>query len=416
MAEGGLLQLDVCGEGPDAATVHNWKPRHKPNPQRTVNKDDQRHSYDGPFSDPVYKQISLTNGEVNRMTKLELREQLAKYHMDTRGVKEVLKKRLKNLYKKQKLVKARIANVTKRETPYDYLVIIDFEATCEESNGTNFPHEIIEFPAILLNTNTLKVESEFHEYCRPQKNSKLSPFCTELTGITQEVIDSADAFPDVLQRMESWLSLCSNDGASTYAIVTDGPWDMSRFMQKQCQISEIKFPRWARKWVNVRKTYRNFYGFAKANLRAMLENLGMAFIGKPHSGIDDARNIARVVGHIMADGCSVHVNEKLLAYRLQENAEILYDVVPVLREDEKNDVDDCEIGESGDVPILQRGHTRQQSSSSSHHQQRKQHQQHQVPVKQKSVREKQREEVENILKQDDNNIEDLLFYLNLQNS
>lgn len=43
---------------------------------------------------------------------------------------------------------------------YDYICIIDFEATCEEGNPAEFIHEIIEFPVVLLNTHTLEIVSE----------------------------------------------------------------------------------------------------------------------------------------------------------------------------------------------------------------------------------------------------------------
>ncbi len=33
---------------------------------------------------------------------------------------------------------------------FDYLVVVDFEATCEEKNVQDYPHEIIEFPAVLI--------------------------------------------------------------------------------------------------------------------------------------------------------------------------------------------------------------------------------------------------------------------------
>ena len=41
----------------------------------------------------------------------------------------------------------------------DYLIIIDFEATCREDCPDDWLYEIIEFPAILLNVHTLKVVS-----------------------------------------------------------------------------------------------------------------------------------------------------------------------------------------------------------------------------------------------------------------
>ena len=45
-----------------------------------------------------------------------------------------------------------------------YFVSIDFEATCVEENGPNYPHEIIEFPAVLVDVQTGKTISKFHRY------------------------------------------------------------------------------------------------------------------------------------------------------------------------------------------------------------------------------------------------------------
>lgn len=74
-----------------------------------------------------------------------------------RGVKDVLKKRLKNYYKKQKLMQKEPVN---GDSYYDYICVVDFEATCEEGNPPEFIHEIIEFPVVLLNTHTLEIVSD----------------------------------------------------------------------------------------------------------------------------------------------------------------------------------------------------------------------------------------------------------------
>lgn len=73
-------------------------------------------------------------------------------------MKDVLKKRLKNYYKKEKLTQQREDGGA--NSYYDYICIIDFEATCEEGNPPDFTHEIIEFPIVLLNTHTLEIVSE----------------------------------------------------------------------------------------------------------------------------------------------------------------------------------------------------------------------------------------------------------------
>ena len=40
----------------------------------------------------------------------------------------------------------------------DYFVVIDFEATCEERNPPGYPHEIIEFPAVLVKLQFIPYE------------------------------------------------------------------------------------------------------------------------------------------------------------------------------------------------------------------------------------------------------------------
>lgn len=67
------------------------------------------------------------------------------------GKKEVLIRRLKNHHKQECLNK-------KVESDYDYVCVIDYEATCTESAANfNYPHEIIEFPIVLCNLKTLTI-------------------------------------------------------------------------------------------------------------------------------------------------------------------------------------------------------------------------------------------------------------------
>ena len=82
----------------------------------------------------------------------------------------------------------------------DMFVVIDFEATCEEKNPADYPHEIIEFPAVLVSTTDRKVVDVFHSFVRPVINPKLSEFCHILTSIEQDTVDAADPFPVVHQR------------------------------------------------------------------------------------------------------------------------------------------------------------------------------------------------------------------------
>ena len=67
-----------------------------------------------------------------------------------RGQKDVLKKRLKSYFKRKYITRPGVAG--RRQPQYSYYVVIDFEATCDE-NSHNYPHEIIEFPAVLVNAS-----------------------------------------------------------------------------------------------------------------------------------------------------------------------------------------------------------------------------------------------------------------------
>ncbi|XP_072517818.1 3'-5' exoribonuclease 1 [Salminus brasiliensis] len=266
----------------------------------------------GDFSDPVYKEIALTNGTINRMNKDELRAKCAELKLDTRGVKDVLNKRLKNYYKKQKL-KQSSAAVGPGDAYYDYICVVDFEATCEEDNPSDFVHEIIEFPIVLIDTHTLEIVDSFQEYVKPELNPQLSDFCVGLTGITQKMVDEADTFPPVFRRVVAWLQKKELGTKYKYALLTDGSWDMSKFLYTQCRLSRLRYPQFARKWINIRKSYGNYYKVARnqTKLNCMLENLGMQYEGRPHCGLDDSRNIARIAIRMLKDGCQLRVNEHM---------------------------------------------------------------------------------------------------------
>ncbi|XP_053559164.1 3'-5' exoribonuclease 1 [Bombina bombina] len=250
------------------------------------------------------------------MTKHELKCKLTEYKLDTRGVKDVLKKRLKNYYKKQKLTYTKDSGSS--DQYYDYICVIDFEATCEEDNSPDYIHEIIEFPIILLNTKTLEIEDTFQCYVKPEVKTELSNFCISLTGITQETIDHADTFPNVLRSAVDWMKKKQLGTKYKYAILTDGSWDMSKFLNMQCRVSRIKFPCFAKKWINVRKSYGNFYKVPRnqTKLTLMLEKLGMKYDGRLHSGLDDSKNIARIAARMLQDGCELRVNERIHAGQL----------------------------------------------------------------------------------------------------
>jgi 3'-5' exoribonuclease 1 len=76
----------------------------------------------------------------------------------------------------------------------------------------------------------------------------------------------------------------------------------------QCVLAKTAFPPYATKWVDVRKMFSSFYRVPSGNIPGMLENLELSFEGRQHSGIADARNIARVLVQLIRDGCIIKYN------------------------------------------------------------------------------------------------------------
>jgi inhibitor of KinA sporulation pathway (predicted exonuclease) len=88
------------------------------------------------------------------------------------------------------------------------------------------------------------------------------------------------------------------------------PWDCAKFLRMQCYYNDIEYPRWARKWINIRKEFSNFYSTRPcgkirsylyvfiirccSGIIKMLAHVGLTFEGRHHSGLVDATNIARV--------------------------------------------------------------------------------------------------------------------------
>lgn len=200
--------------------------------------------------------------------------------------------------------------------PFDFLLIVDFEATCVDSNRTSqrlHPQEIIEFPMVLLETQSGKIIAEFQRYIIPVVHPTLSPFCTELTGITQDMVSAkngAVSFQQAWKDVQLFLDkhqLLDNSNKKFRAICC-GNWDFSVMLPQQLQTtfgSKAHVPGYFSKWINVKQAFESFYQ-PRRRVKGMMDLLAYLNIkpqGRHHSGIDDSRNIAAICQRMLHDGC-----------------------------------------------------------------------------------------------------------------
>lgn len=149
--------------------------------------------------------------------------------------------------------------------------------------------EIIEIGAVMVLNKTLEIISEFQTFVRPLRHPQLTDFCTGLTSISQTDVDLAPNFKEAMQAFQKW-----TDSFKRFDFCSWGNYDLNQFMQ-DCRFHQISFfidaPH-----RNLKQEFSAFlevskgYGMSKA-----LSKIGIKLEGIHHRGIDDARNIAKIL-------------------------------------------------------------------------------------------------------------------------
>ncbi|RDX52064.1 exonuclease [Lentinus brumalis] len=175
-----------------------------------------------------------------------------------------------------------------------HLLILDFEATCGDPPGPVVPRnemEIIELPTLLYDIEQDQVKATFHEYVRPVRHPTLTKFCTDLTGIEQSTVDAADTFHTVWERYQEFLR--------EHGAIQDPE---SRHQVGLDPSTGALAPPYNR-WINVKKSFQRLHGLKNPRgMAGMLRHANMELEGRHHSGIDDCKNILRVVQRMRQDG------------------------------------------------------------------------------------------------------------------
>jgi len=199
------------------------------------------------------------------------------------------------------------------------LAILDFESNCIPSahrdpagwqlwghnNPENFEPEIVEVPTVIVPRVTEEgvvfTAEEFHAYVRPV-HFALTEFCTDFTGITDEMLPTKreDGFGSFAQTWNSWE--CFMDKLDRPLVVTCGDWDLKTMLPAQMKLSGMKATPVVTRWCNIKICFKKLYQQKTRGMNDMLKFLGIPLDGKHHSGIDDCRNIAKIVVRMFRDG------------------------------------------------------------------------------------------------------------------
>ncbi|KAJ4726371.1 Polynucleotidyl transferase, ribonuclease H-like superfamily protein [Melia azedarach] len=193
----------------------------------------------------------------------------------------------------------------------DFFLVLDLEGKIE----------ILEFPVLMIDAKTMGFVDLFHRFVRPTKMSeqhinkyiegKYGKF-----GVDRVWHDTAIPFKEVLQQFEAWLIQHRLWGEgrggrlNRAAFVTCGNWDLKTKVPDQCKVSQIKLPSYFMEWINLKDAFYNFYKTRRSDatgMVGMMKNRRISMFGSHHLGIDDTKNIARVLQRMLVDGARMQV-------------------------------------------------------------------------------------------------------------
>lgn len=174
-----------------------------------------------------------------------------------------------------------------------HYLVIDLEATCDDEH--RIPREeteMIEIGAVLCHGETLEPICEFQTFVKPIKHPKLTNFCTYLTSITQEQVENAPTFPGAIRRLETWLQ--EQNVMGQFLFCSWGDYDKNQFARQE-RASGIRLP-FGYEHLNLKEAFHRRSGdYKKLGTGQALRRVGLPFDGTQHRGIDDARNIAKLL-------------------------------------------------------------------------------------------------------------------------
>lgn len=176
------------------------------------------------------------------------------------------------------------------------IAVVDLEATCyrDEEDGPGHPHEVIEVGWALLEPASGRLVDAKQFYVKPT-TSFVSAFCTELTGIRPEQVASAPDFATVMAQVGALHKVLGVGVWASY-----GYYDRKQ-LETQCANEGIPYPWAGQKHFNIKELAGAYFGRTKRSpgLARALARAGLEFEGRHHSGVDDARNTARLLAHML---------------------------------------------------------------------------------------------------------------------
>ena len=182
-------------------------------------------------------------------------------------------------------------------------VVVDLEMNYTSRKSEvkrNLKMETIEIGAVMLDEKLQEIAS-FRTYVKPEYSDGIRKKISELTGITDDMVANAPSFREALRMFTTWC-LGTGDEVKIYAW-SDSDYNQisGEMLAKQYEITDAERPLLENVWDDFQKEFDSYLGFERRlSLSMALDMAGVAFTGRAHDALDDARNTAELL-HIFKD-------------------------------------------------------------------------------------------------------------------
>ena len=171
------------------------------------------------------------------------------------------------------------------------VVVVDVEATCWKKGIFSRKKETIEIGAVRLVPDQDDAKwPEFQTFVRPRRLPRLSTFCRELTGITQENVDAAPSFPEALRQFLEW--------SQPLEQVVLATWSHYDVWQLDLDLEAHGLPKLAVPFLDVKRLAARLVG--RKSFEETARELAPDTVAMPrHRAIADAHRTARILQRLI---------------------------------------------------------------------------------------------------------------------
>jgi inhibitor of KinA sporulation pathway (predicted exonuclease) len=177
-------------------------------------------------------------------------------------------------------------------SPSQLVNVIDLECTCWRQGEPAGEQEVIEIGVTVLDVRTRSLVSTESILVVPT-TSEISPFCTELTTLTTEMVRAEGiAFRDALAKLKKTYD------AKNRVFASWGDFDRKHF-DRQTTREGLASP-FGPRHLNVKSLFALQHALAReCGMDDALARLGLPLVGTHHRGGDDSRNIATILARML---------------------------------------------------------------------------------------------------------------------